>query len=190
MDAAAKGERRKYVLLDRVPEIHVGPKAKKAGRAGPPRSKDKLVGRHHKRVVSYLTFDTGSRGQSNISRLSANARKLESLTAKMGKHLTRLHARAAHYERQVRRYQSFKARPEEPVIDFAELFRDAESKYVHAMRRREQVAILISELDRFFFELLSLRESQLVRRTVWSNRLRHWHAREIAPTGGRPRTRS
>jgi ATP-dependent exoDNAse (exonuclease V) alpha subunit len=189
-EATARGERRRSMLLDRIPEIHVGPKAKKAARAGPPKSKDRYVGRNRKRLVEYTAFDTGSRGETNIARLSTNARKLESITAKTGKHLTRLHKRAAHYERQVRRYQSFKSRPAEPVVDFAELFRDAESKYVHALRRRQQVALLISELDRLFFELLGLREIQLLRGTVWSNRLRSWRAREIDPTGGRPRTRS
>jgi ATP-dependent exoDNAse (exonuclease V) alpha subunit len=189
-EALARGERRRSRLLDRVPEIHVGPKAKKAARAEPPKSKDRYVGRNRQRLVEYTAIDTGSRGQTNIARLRSNARKLETLTAKTGKHLARLHKRAAHYERQVRRYQSFEAKSAEPIIDLSELFRDAESKYVHALRRREQVALLIRELDLLFFELLGLRESQLLRGTVWSNRLRFWRAREIEPTGGRPRTRT
>jgi hypothetical protein len=76
------------------------------------------------------------------------------------------------------------------VIDFTDLFRDAESKYVHALRRRQLVAALIRELDRLFFELLGLRESVLIRGTVWSNRLRRWRMREIESTGGRRRPRS
>jgi len=188
LEAMAKGERRTPVLLDRAPEIHVGPKARKAALAGPPQSKDRLVGRHRKRLVKYTNIDVGSRGESNIRRLAANARTLEKLLARTDNHLMRFRARATHYERQVHRYQSFKPKPAEPVIALADLFRDGESKYVHALRRREQVALLISELDRLFFELLSLRESQLVRRTVWSNRLRR--SREVEPTGGRTRPRS
>jgi len=189
MDAVARGETRRAVLLDRVPEIHVGPKAKKASLAARPQSKDRFVGRQRKRLVEYTAIDRGSRGENNIERLSTNARKLEKLTAKTGKHLAGLRLRAAHYERQVRLYQSYEAKPAEPIVDLSELFRDAESKYAHAMRRREQVALLISDLDRLFFELMGLRESQLVRRTEWSNRLRRWRTRDLQPSGGRPRTR-
>ncbi|MBB4365311.1 transposase [Bradyrhizobium sp. CIR18] len=44
---------------------------------------------------------------------------------------------------------------------------------LHARERSAQVQWLITELDRLFFELLGLRENQLVRRTVWSNRFRY-----------------
>ncbi|WP_445490602.1 MobQ family relaxase [Rhodopseudomonas sp. RCAM05734] len=190
MEAVVAGERRKSVLFERAPEIHVGPKAKKAARARPPQSKDRLVGRHRKRLVKYSDFDEGSRGEKNISRLEANARRLESATAKTSQQLARLHMRAAHYDRQVRRYQSHEAKSAEPIIDLSELFRDAENKYLHALRRREQVALLIGELDRLFFELLGLRESQLIRRTVWSNRIGRLRARDAEPTGGRTRPRT
>jgi ATP-dependent exoDNAse (exonuclease V) alpha subunit len=190
MEAVVRGERRRSILLERAPEIHVGPKARKAALAGPPQSKDRLVGRHRKRVVKYSDFDEGSRGENNVARLEANARKLGAVTTKTARQLPLFRLRAAHYERQVRRYQSFEAKPAEPIIDLSELFRDAESKYVHAMRRREQVAQLINDLDRLFFELLGLRESQLIRRTVWSNRMRRGQARDVGPTGGRIRPRS
>jgi hypothetical protein len=43
---------------------------------------------------------------------------------------------------------------------------------------------LIAELDRLFLKLLGMRESQLVRRTVWTNRLARWRLREISALVG------
>lgn len=186
-EAVARGQRREALLLDRTPEIHVGPKAKKAGLSRPPKSRDRLVGPHRNRLLRYSSFDVGSRGENNIRRLAANALSLNRMISKTQSQLLRFHARSAHYARQVRQHGPEAA---DRSIDFAELFQESESKYFHAMRRREQVALLISELDRLFFELLDLRESQLIRRTVWSNRLKRWRTHEVEPIGGRPRSRT
>lgn len=180
--AAEKGRGRKALLLDRLPELHVGPKAKKAGRVRPPISKDQVVGRHGKRVLRYTHIDEGSRGASNMRRLSANALKLAGLMAKTQDQLARFHARRAYYVRRA----AETGRPRRGS-DSSPLFGDI--SYEHALRRSEQVELLISELDQLFFELLDLRESQLIRRTVWSNRLRRWRNRDAESTGGRGRPR-
>ncbi|GAA0020212.1 MobQ family relaxase [Bradyrhizobium diazoefficiens] len=180
-----KGLRRKGAVFDRVPELHVGPKAKKAGRALPPASKDRFVGRNSKRKLAYTSFDVGSRGEFNVRRLSANARKLQATIAKTQKRLLRFQARQAYYERQVRQHAPSRS----STLDLSALFGETEGKYLHLLRRQEQVAILISELDQLFFELLDIRESQLIRRTVWSNRLRRWRSHDAAPNGGRTRPR-
>lgn len=184
-EAEEKGQRRKVALLDRVPELHVGPKAKKAGRALSPASKDRFVGRHGKRVLAYSSFDVGSRGEFNIRRLAANARKLEASMAKTQQRLVRFQARRAYYERQVQQYAPSRPR----AVDLSALFGEAEGAYRHALRRQEQVALLINELDQLFFELLDLRESQLLRRTVWSNRSQRWRGHDAAPSGGQTRPR-
>lgn len=186
-EAVATGERRKALLLDRAPEIHVGLKAKKAGLMRRPQSRDRLVGRHRKRVLRYTAFDVGSRRESNVRRLARNALALDRLIAKTEKQLFRFHARSAHYERQVRLHGLGPARG---LINVAALFLESDSKYVHALRRREQVALLLSELYRLFFELVDLRESQLIRRTVWSNRLRRWRTPEVDPIWGQTRPRT
>ncbi|MFQ3454119.1 MobA/MobL family protein [Bradyrhizobium sp. UFLA01-814] len=182
-EAQESGHRNRSLLFDREPELHVGPKAKKAGRALPLMSKTKSVGPHRKRVLDYGRFDAGSRGEFNIGRLSANADHLQKLMARTQARVARLQTRRVFYERQVQRYA-----PAAParVSSFA-MSEGSESKYLHALRRREQVALLVSELDQLFFELLDLRESQLVRRTVWSNRLRRWRARDVTPSDGRSR---
>lgn len=178
-EALGRGPRSRTLLFDRRPELHVGPKAKKAGRSSPA-SRDRNVGRHGKRLLAYCRIDAGSRGESNIRRLAANARKIEQAMAMTQRRLARFHARQVYYDRQIRNHER---------SDVFTALGGTENNYLHAQQRREQVAMLISELDQLFFELLDLRESQLVRRTVWSNRLRRWRDRDVTPSGGRTRVR-
>jgi transposase InsO family protein len=48
---------------------------------------------------------------------------------------------------------------------------------LHARRRAAQVQWLIAELDWLYFQLLSLRENQLLRHTIWSNRFQQYSRR-------------
>lgn len=186
-EAVARGRRREALLLDRAPELHVGPKAKKAGLSRQPQSRDRLVGRRRNRLLRYSALDSGSRGEANIRRLASNASALKKLMMDTQRKLLRFRARSAYYARQVRLNEHVSDRTSS---DLSALFARGQDKLIHALKRREQVAYLISELDKLFFDLLKLRESQLIRRTIWSNRLGRWRAQEIDPTGGRSRQRT
>jgi hypothetical protein len=56
---------------------------------------------------------------------------------------------------------------------------------LHARRRAAQVQWLIAELDWLFFQLLSLRENQLLRHTIWSNRFQQYSRRAVALVSNR-----
>lgn len=186
-DAHSRGDRMAAVLLERAPEIHVGPQARKAGRAGPPESRNiergavrrDRDGKPVRRKVNYREIDRGSRGQWNIARLSANARHFEKAAMTAGRRLARLRDKLHHYERRIHAEHEASARNA-----------GGRDRLRHVQRRRDQVLWLIAELDLVFRALLGIRESQLVRRTEWSNRLGRWRLRqEMVSVGlGRRRT--
>ncbi len=186
--ALARGDRIRAVALDRVPEIHVGPKVKKAARTIPPVSKDRAAGpvrrraanQKNRRTVSYTHIDHGSRAQFNIARVRLNARRFGSAAAKAQKHIARLRERQVYYVARIRESES--------AASSQKVQASAWERTLHARRRAAQVQMLIAELDRLFFLLIGLRESQLIRRTVWSNRMRSW-GNDRAPSGGRTRSR-
>ncbi|WP_454632638.1 MobQ family relaxase [Bradyrhizobium cenepequi] len=176
-DAVQRGDRKEAAILDRAPEIHVGPKAKKASLGKSPISRDKAKGRNRKHVIRYTEIDQGTRGERNIARLSANARKLEVRLRKVETLAARFKKRTEYYERQTHHQASSAAR-------------ESVDKRLHALRRLQQIAWLIYELDLLFFQLLHIRESQLARRTMWSNRLARQRGRAFEPSsGGRSRRR-
>lgn len=176
--------------LERLPEMHVGPKVRKAVRASVPVSKDKdagpvrrkQVGRNERRRVFYTQLDKGSRVQVNAGRLRLNAARFAASAAKAQKHIARLRKRQAYYVGKIR---------DSGLSSVAQEGRaSAWERALHARKRAAQVQWLIAELDRLLFALLHLRENQLVRLTVWANRfgyrrqdLPHLHVR------GRARSR-
>lgn len=103
--ALARGDRIRAVALDRVPEVHVGPKVKKAVRESPPVSKDRAAGpvprrpanQKNRRTVFYTHIDHGSRAQFNVARGRLNARRFGSAAAKAQKHIARLRERQVCY---------------------------------------------------------------------------------------------
>lgn len=189
-EAVARREPVLAATLDRAAEIHVGPKARKAGFAGTPQSREREAGPFRiremsspiRRVVRYPEFDKGSRGYANIKRLGANSERFAAMATKIERQAERMRRRQAYYESLIAKersagqdgQKSFKARPE---------------RYEHAMRRLDQVAFWLAELDKLFFAVLGIRESQLIRRTVWSNRMRRWRRLDLQPSRGGGRNR-
>lgn len=180
-EAARGGDRRGQEALDRMPELHVGPKARKAARTASPRSRDRQVGPPRpgqlgKRVVRYTTIDQGSRTEWNIRRLTSNADRFKRSAIKIERQLVRLRQRLRRYEGAILEHRSQSRRPrrtssfgwKSPKVERSVVI----GKLAHARQRRRQVLWLIDQLDRLFFALLGIREEQLVRRTVWQNRLR------------------
>ena len=204
VNALAVGDLAQARALERLPEVHVGPKASKAIRVAlrvqnkqeppnvlKPRSKDRPVGpvRHApsgkrgRRIVFYTQLDTGSRAQFNVGRLQGNASEFRKKATKVQRHVARLRTRQAYYVKRIRESEAMAATREDRA--------SAWERTLHARQRAAQIQWLISELDRLFFELLYLRENQLVRLTVWSNRF--GYRRQDLPhlhVGGRSRFRT
>lgn len=186
-NALAVGDLVRARALERQPEVHVGPKASKAIRAvrriqknetpsevAKPRSKDRPVGpvrrkpggKRSQRVILYTLFDQGSRAQFNSRRLQRNALNFLQKAAKVQRHIARLRTRQAYYVKRIRESETKAATGQDRA--------SAWERTLHARQRAAQIRWLITELDRLFFELLHLRENQLVRFTVWTNRFAYW----------------
>lgn len=185
-EAVRLGRRREAAVLLREPEVHVGPKAKKAAVARPPTSKVRNVGPRRRtkkagrtvpmrRTVRYPDFDRGSRVRWTMQRLSRNARSYERAIARAERQMTRLRQRRAYY---------VKAANHKAPRDARKRTGGEAARRAHALKRLAEIAYWINELDLLFFSLLGIRESQLVRRTVWSNRLTARRLRGLAL--GRP----
>ncbi|UFW71234.1 MobA/MobL family protein [Bradyrhizobium canariense] len=172
VSALSRGDHVRAVALERLPELHVGPKVRKAVRERPPLSKDKIAGpvrrrpagNKERRKVVYTELDEGSRADFNVSRIQQNAGRFGFAAAKAQRHITRLKTRQVYYASRIRDSEAIGAAREDRA--------SAWERTLHARKRAAQVQWLIVQLDRLFFELLSLRENQLVRFTVWSNRPR------------------
>lgn len=203
-EAAKRGDYAAQQALDREAEIHVGPKARKAGLAGPPKSRDRKVGPARKdqdgkvsrRELRYTEIDTGSRGESNIGRLSKNAQSAAALADKTERRLMRFRKRQRYYERQYAQLTKPgappKRRPWKPKVDVSRMFvmTDYERRVAHYKKRRQQVAYWVDQLDQVFRSLLGIREHHLARRTVWQNRMKRWRPREFKPPRGVGRQRA
>ncbi|MCR6736606.1 MAG: MobA/MobL family protein [Afipia sp.] len=191
-EAVARREPGLAAMLDRFAEIHVGPKARKAGFAGTPQSREREAGPFRirempspaRRVVRYPELDQGSRGYANIKRLSSNGERFAAMAAKIERQAERMRRRQAYYE-------SLIAKERSTTQDRQKSFKGRPERYEHALKRCEQVAFWLAELDKLFFAVLGIRESQLMRRTVWPNRMRRWRRLDLEPTrgGGRNRAR-
>ncbi|MGM4924502.1 MobQ family relaxase [Tardiphaga sp. 804_B3_N1_9] len=181
-EAVRQGNRKEAIALLREPEIHVGPKAKKVALARSPKSVVREVGPKRKRApgraterraLRYPEFDRGSRAEWTMQRLSRNARSYAKVAARAERQMAQLRQRQIHYANLTRDVERTPARA------------DQAARRAHALKRLAEVAYWLNELDLLFFALLGFRESQLVRRTVWSNRVSAWRLREL--TRGRER---
>jgi hypothetical protein len=187
--ARSRGDRILAEVLGRAPEIHVGPKVKAAAPDVAPRSRDRPAGpvrrraapAGRRRIVHYADIDRGSRAEFNARRLRFNANNYAKDAKKAQVHIARLKQRQRYYSARVRE-TSAAARPEKR--------HRAWERTLHARRRAALVQRLIAELDRLFFLLMGLSESQLLRGTVWSNRARGRLVNRFTPPDlGRPRAR-
>lgn len=186
VEAERTGEWVEARRLDRVPEVHVGPMTRKASRWVEPESRDKFVGPNRKarsgrRALRYTTIDRGSRAAENIRRLTSNVKAMRVDLEKVERHLVVLRKHLRRYERAIRERRSQSQHAQEQS--------NRASALLHARLRRRQVLWLIEQLDLLFADLLGIREAQLMRRTVWRNRLgrsRQFDFSEL-PGGGRRR---
>lgn len=170
--ALDRGDRSLAAQLHRAPEIHIGPKASKASVVRPPVSKVRRVGPRRKtaalilpvrREREYPSTDRGTRMQWMMRRLGHNARRFEKAVARAERQMTRLRQRQVYYANLEREQERGPAGLEARQAEVA--------RQAHARKRLLEIAYWLTELDLLFFALLHIRESQLVRRTVWSNRL-------------------
>ncbi|MEY9363864.1 ATP-dependent exoDNAse (exonuclease V) alpha subunit [Bradyrhizobium yuanmingense] len=206
--AVERGERVQALLLDRSAEIHVGPKAKKAGLAGPPKSKDReagpprMCGKHSaRRQVRYTKIDKGSRGQANINRLAENAEKLQRHMSRAERSVARFRRRMRVFEQELWRLEQDKREKKRSAWEkirsrskgnVADLFISRESRIKHLKKRKQQCAWWVDQLDQILRALLGIREHQLTRKTVWGNRMKRWRPNNFAPSrlSGRRRFRT
>lgn len=155
-DATARGDRAAAAALDRVPEIHVGPKARAADRKGrapqPSRSQVRATARpaggrwvsarsreRRARVVAYPMFDRGSRSSWNASLVDRNMR--------------RTYARIDKYERQAIRLRKREA----SALKLLALGRlDADRARI-ARRHVNRSRGLLAEIERLIASLLKVR---------------------------------
>ncbi|MGY4303823.1 hypothetical protein ACVIJ6_001066 [Bradyrhizobium sp. USDA 4369] len=180
--ALARGDRRGARAFDRLPEVHVGPKVRNARGRVPP-SQDKLVGpvrqRQYgpqvRRNVLYTRFDQGSRAQFNAGRLRLNAARLERTAKAVQLRIARLKVRQVYYAKRIRESERVEYRGEDRA--------SAWERTLHARKRAALVQWIVAELDRLFYQLMGLRESQLVRCTLWANRLYFWRQRRELSLG-------
>jgi ATP-dependent exoDNAse (exonuclease V) alpha subunit len=187
--ALSRGDRIQAAALDRLPELRVGLALMKASGDKPPASKDRTVGPVRKRSalhkerrgILYTHIDQGNRATFNAARLRFNAGRFAKAAEKAQLRIARLRQRQVYYVARIRESESARhgSRNRAPAWE----------RTLHARRRAAQVQWLIAELDRLFFVLLGMRENQLIRGTVWSNRLRRWQGRTPSLDGGRMRLR-
>lgn len=195
--AIERGDRVAAATLARSPEIHVGPKARKASPKLTPKSKVRRVGRNLKKgkqPLRYDLIDRGSRREWNMRTLRANAKVFSEMVTKTEARRARMRKHLEKYER-ILRLQAPPSMVLRPArvrpVELASLFSSDAPRYEHVRKRRDQAVWIIDQLDRLFLALLGIRESQLVRHTMWANRLR-WqraHLIEPLPVFGRFRSR-
>ncbi|AWO92419.1 MobQ family relaxase [Bradyrhizobium diazoefficiens] len=193
--AVERGDRVAAATLARAPEIHVGPKARKASRKQVPKSKARPVGRNlkkGKRPLRYDLIDRGSRREWNMRTLQANAKAFSKMITRTEAHRTRMRERLDKYERLLRLQASpvmtlrmSRGHPIEPGLPSFHSVR-----HEHVRKRRDETLWIIDQLDRIFLALLGIRESQLTRHTMWANRLRWRRTHLLAPVPGPGRFRS
>ena len=190
-EAMQRGDRVAAAVLDRSPEIHVGPKARKAARLHVPKSKVRLVGRVKrtgKRRVRYTDIDRGSRREWTMRALARNARRFSKALARTESRLSRMRLRLAKYERALSAYR-VKVPHRKRTSPTIGVLRSRIS-HKHLRMRYDQVRWIIDQLDRLFLALLGIREAQLTRHTMWGNRLRWRRMHHLAALPGAGRVRS
>jgi hypothetical protein len=191
-NAVARGDRAKAATLHRLPEVHVGPKARKASRNATPRSKPKVLGRRRKggkRLVAYEEIDRGSRREWNMQKLSRNAKAFARMVEKTQVRRARMQRRLDRYNRLLNVLSSPAPAPKRSApVGVAGLLQGRSLSRSHILARRRQLLWMIEQLDRLFLALLGIREAQLVRHTAWANRV-SWRSHHKAPAAPRMRGR-
>ncbi|AMA60106.1 hypothetical protein BCCGELA001_30300 [Bradyrhizobium sp. CCGE-LA001] len=191
--ALERGDRVAAATLDRAPEIHVGPKDRKASRQQAPKSKIRLVGRNlkkGKRPLRYDLIDHGSRREWNMRTLRRNAKAYGRLVARTETTLARMRQRLQRYDRVLKLHSLHRLpRRRSQPVDVVDLVFSPASRYEHVRKRRAQLLWMIDQLDRLFLALLGIRESQLTRNTEWANRLRRRSHLLAPPVLGRYRVK-
>lgn len=209
-EAERRGERAKAAVLDRQPEIHIGPRAAKAvEHERPPRSQDRVVGPvrqrpegRRRRTLFYTLLDQGTRVERNLAIIEGNL-------ARMERSIDRWSKRAARFrlKRQRLSQKEFEAKREKERLAWAKEQRrvwqrqkDREAvwaamigidrKVAHVARRRGLLDTLLGPIDQVLAAMMGVRTVQYQRK----NRLkRRYPARERKPRSrerGRTRGRS
>lgn len=181
-DAAAHNDRAAARVLDREPEIHVGPKARKAVAAKTPPSRDLSKGAK-KREVRYTQIDRGSRNDWNRNILSRNASAFALVANKTENQIARLRLRRNRYELSLK---SFANASSSTRVD-EKPFRTRDAAVFHQMKRIRQVEWLIAELEKVLRAIIGVREMTLVRRTFWTLRTQEREALKARLRSGRSR---
>jgi hypothetical protein len=185
-EASRAGNHRLAAVLERKPEIHVGPRGTKAGEKRPVHSRARPAGpkrrrrankKPTRRSLNYQVFDQGSRAQWTMRTLDRNARAFRRVMRKRQRQIALLKQRRVYYSQVARLPEGRGLPPNE---------REFAIKRANARKRLAEIAYWLIELDLLFLALLRVHESQLVRRTIWSNRLARHRARAPIPGRGRP----
>ncbi|WP_371349422.1 MobQ family relaxase [Ancylobacter sp. IITR112] len=179
-EAMARGDRRTASLLDRVPEIHVGPRARQAGRqqrplssrpreAGPRRFREEGAPAR-RRVVDYPRIDRGHRIDWLTNLMLGNNERAKAQVAKLERQAARLRRKLDHWDRQATfridgairgarfRWERAKAAEEARAARERERQRQA-----HAAKRAAQVSTIIRELEMVLIAVRGGREAVLAR---------------------------
>lgn len=204
-DAYERGDYAAARLLDRTPEIHVGPRARQVharaterGRAvpstvrptGSPRTRETGQPPRH-RVRDYREKDQGTRVGWLVSLLAGNNAKAKADIAKLERRMARLNRKLDHWSRQAdfkiegairgsrfRWLRAQKAAEERAAREAARA--EAQRKQAHAAKRAAQVKALIEGLGRGFQMAQQTRERMLLRQRQVSD----W-ARDLGRTAQR-----
>lgn len=166
-EALGKGDRIVAAALDRLPEVHVGPKARGTQRVGKrpsaaPKRNVRLLNRTPRPAAAV------SRADMNILVLRRNAAAFQRRIARTERRLVKLRLLLSRMETSrsvpVVRQHRWQARPVKLAAwEGPRLRRPTEHRY----KRRDAVLRLISRLERLVSALLKVREDQLLRRTYW-----------------------
>ncbi|TRL37601.1 hypothetical protein FM996_02250 [Methylosinus sporium] len=172
--AMERGDRAAAASLDRLPEIHVGPRARAIVRNGrEPTSRERQVRSraNTQRIRHYPRHDAGSRVQHVLRRAEINADRLD-------RKITRFSERAVQFRlrRQVFDRQEFEARvARQRLRAFSRnsrqtaLLRDI-IRSPHRAQRRGLLDELVRDLDALVNVLMGQREAILERRRSWVRR--------------------
>lgn len=177
--AKQRGDRLGWLVLNRAPEVHVGPRARAmVARGRLPVSRNHTsrpkanAGRttRETRVVRYPMFDTGSRVVFNLDRISRNIAQLD---------------------RSIMRYQAAAARTRvrQHIIGRRRLCGLALAP-APVRRRETSLAAMIAELARLVSGLLDLQQKQLRRRSDFMRAAGRRRALQRYRSGGHRRHRS
>ena len=192
-EAMAQGDRRAASRLDRAPEIHVGPRARQAGReqrplasrpreAGPRRFREERgQGAAVRRVVDYPRIDRGRRIDWLTSLMLGNNARAKERVEKIDRQAARLRRKLDYWDRQTTfrvegaikgsRFRWDRTRAAEEARAARERERE---KQTHAAKRAAQVREIIRELEMVLIAARGGREAVLARQRElegWTRKL-------------------